>query len=208
MSERVRGLVLRAAVAFQRRGVQSFTVRQLHQNIKDKTAETACPALRQVLEQLVNEKMLSACGGKEYALEAEPTEAQLRKHHSGRGGRNSQQCAKCRKWFWNSDPHLCGARANSDLGHFYAVQLLPELVPDRIKLGFSTNVPDRLRQYRMANPEARILNVWPCLKQHEWLILQQAEAWGTRVGAREVYNVTDLQSFIQNIDAYMKGVTT
>lgn len=47
-------------------------------------------------------------------------------------------------------------------GVFYLIQLEPELDPERFKLGFATNIDERLRSHRTAAPLCRVLRTWPC----------------------------------------------
>ncbi len=47
-------------------------------------------------------------------------------------------------------------------GVFYVIQLEPDLDPGRIKLGFATNVRERLRKHRTSAPFAVIVRTWPC----------------------------------------------
>src|SRR5271157_5667672 len=51
-----------------------------------------------------------------------------------------------------------------DGGHFYVCQLMPELHPKRLKLGFVPDVALRLDHYRTTNPSARMIKTWPCRK--------------------------------------------
>lgn len=47
-------------------------------------------------------------------------------------------------------------------GVFYLIQLEPEHDPERFKLGFATNIEERLRSHRTAAPFSRLLKTWPC----------------------------------------------
>lgn len=47
-------------------------------------------------------------------------------------------------------------------GVFYLIQLEPEHDPGRFKLGFATNIEERLRAHRTAAPFSKVLNTWPC----------------------------------------------
>ena len=49
-----------------------------------------------------------------------------------------------------------------DHGVFYLVQLEPEHDPLRFKVGFASNMSDRLRSLRCSAPFALILDTWPC----------------------------------------------
>ncbi len=49
-----------------------------------------------------------------------------------------------------------------DHGVFYLIQLEPDHDPGRFKLGFASNMPERLRSHRCSAPFAKILKTWPC----------------------------------------------
>ena len=50
-----------------------------------------------------------------------------------------------------------------DRGVFYLIQLEPEHDPGRFKVGFASNLPERLRTHRCSAPFATVLATWPCL---------------------------------------------
>ena len=47
-------------------------------------------------------------------------------------------------------------------GVFYLIQLEPEHDPGRFKLGFATNLEERLRAHKTAAPFSIIVKTWPC----------------------------------------------
>ncbi len=47
-------------------------------------------------------------------------------------------------------------------GVFYLIQLEPEHDPGRFKLGFATNIEERLRSHKTAAPFSKALKTWPC----------------------------------------------
>jgi hypothetical protein len=51
-----------------------------------------------------------------------------------------------------------GADAKYDrYGYFYLIQLVPEALPNRVKIGFADNVEKRLAEHRTAAPTAKLL---------------------------------------------------
>lgn len=58
--------------------------------------------------------------------------------------------------------------AVSNIGMFYAIQVAPDLRPERIKLGFATNLVERLAAHRTASPTASVLLVFPCRRTWEF----------------------------------------
>ena len=47
-------------------------------------------------------------------------------------------------------------------GVFYLIQLEPEHDPGRFKLGFATNLEERLRSHKTSAPFSKVLKTWPC----------------------------------------------
>lgn len=47
-------------------------------------------------------------------------------------------------------------------GWFYVIQLVPDLDPVRIRLGFTESLTDRLRYLRAGAPTATVRKSWPC----------------------------------------------
>ena len=47
-------------------------------------------------------------------------------------------------------------------GVFYLIQLEPEHDSGRIKLGFATNIEERLRSHKREAPFAKVVKTWPC----------------------------------------------
>ena len=42
-------------------------------------------------------------------------------------------------------------------GYFYVIQLVPEALPNRVKIGFADNVEKRLAEHRTSAPTAKLL---------------------------------------------------
>ena len=52
--------------------------------------------------------------------------------------------------------------AESTPGVFYLIQLEPEHDPGRFKIGFASNIDERLRSHRTVAPLCQIVKTWPC----------------------------------------------
>ena len=52
-------------------------------------------------------------------------------------------------------------------GVFYIIQLAPDLDPNRIKFGFTANLPARLAQHKTTAPTCALVRWWPCRKSFE-----------------------------------------
>ena len=92
-------------------------------------------------------------------------------------------------------------------GYFYIIQLLPEEIPDRIKVGYTDILDQRLSDHRATNPTLKLVKSWPCKRTWE----QAAIACVTREGCtsigREVFQ-GDLQGFIGRAEAFFALMPT
>jgi hypothetical protein len=83
--------------------------------------------------------------------------------------------------------------AKRESGKLYAVQLVPELKAERIKLGFSDRLNDRLAEHRTAAPTLRLLHSWPCQRVWE----KAAIAKGERQVGPEAFDFTSITTAIK-----------
>lgn len=86
-------------------------------------------------------------------------------------------------------------------GFFYAIQIVPELSPHRIKLGYSLNPEQRTANFKMLAPTATVLRSWPCRSEWEREAIAHLAEVGTRL-ATELFDFPDLDLLIQRADAY------
>jgi len=54
-----------------------------------------------------------------------------------------------------------GAATYDRYGYFYIIQLVPEALPNRVKIVFADNVATRLAEHRTDAPTAKLLKTWP-----------------------------------------------
>jgi hypothetical protein len=54
-----------------------------------------------------------------------------------------------------------------DIGVFYLLCLEPEHDPSRFKVGFASNLNERLRQHRCSAPYTQVVKTWPCRRLWE-----------------------------------------
>ena len=89
-------------------------------------------------------------------------------------------------------------------GVVYAVEIDPEKHPSRIKVGWSTNLPQRLATYSTIAPDLRLIGFWPaerqCLERAALLVAKQSAA---QVGP-ELFD--DCGTLISELDALFKTV--
>ena len=53
-------------------------------------------------------------------------------------------------------------------GSFYLIQLVPEALPNRVKIGYADNVNQRLNEHKTAAPTAILLKSWPCKRSWDY----------------------------------------
>lgn len=93
-----------------------------------------------------------------------------------------------------------------DWGHFYIVQLVPELDPKRIKLGFSSNIQSRFRSHRVSAPTAKLLGTWDCKRGWEQAAISSVTRDGCELISNETFtydNVMELENRAEDFFAIM-----
>ncbi len=89
-----------------------------------------------------------------------------------------------------------GKAVDTSVGVFYVVQLVPELDPNRVKLGFAEGVVGRLAQHRTAAPTAKILKTWPCKRSWEQTVIDALANASCRLILNEVYECCDIEKLL------------
>lgn len=88
-------------------------------------------------------------------------------------------------------------------GFFYLIRLIPDALPNRIKLGWAVNPADRLRTHRCAAPTAILLCTWPCsgVGLEKWAISEVTKV-GCHAVSGEVFDVDDVDRLIDRITQF------
>jgi len=90
----------------------------------------------------------------------------------------------------------------SDTGVFYVIQLVPELDPRRIKLGFALDLSERLAQHKTAAPTATILKSWPCKRAWELTAMDSLSCSNCELIMNEVFESHDLNALLRRGDEF------
>ncbi len=85
----------------------------------------------------------------------------------------------------------------TDVGHFYIIQVSPDLGPNRVKLGFSSGLDARLATYRTASPTAEIAASWPCRPAWENAAIASITRMECEQIGPEVFDGEDLGSLLE-----------
>lgn len=80
-------------------------------------------------------------------------------------------------------------------GFFYMIQLVPELEPNRIKLGFSKSIKNRLMQHRCTCPNAKLIKKWKCKKNDESFVMRKI----ANKGCKRIYTNIDNKKTITEV---------
>ncbi len=86
---------------------------------------------------------------------------------------------------------------NDNKGYFYLIQLIPELDPSRVKIGFAVNVEQRLASHRTSAPTALLLHKWSCNRKWEQTIIDSITRIDCEALSNEVYQVKDVDELIE-----------
>ena len=91
--------------------------------------------------------------------------------------------------------------AKKESGKLYVIQLVPELKAERIKLGFSDRVNERLAEHKTAAPTLKLLHSWPCQRAWEKAAIA-AIAKGERQIGPEAFDFTSITAAIKRGDRF------
>ena len=81
-------------------------------------------------------------------------------------------------------------------GHFYIIPLIPDVLPSRVKLGFTTDITQRLNAHRTACPTAEMLASWPCRVTWEAAAIASITQEGCTLVGNEVFDCDSLDSLV------------
>jgi hypothetical protein len=86
-------------------------------------------------------------------------------------------------------------------GCFYIIQLHPEDLPNRLKIGYTDNINVRLSDHRTSAPTLKLVKCWPCKRTWE----DAAKACVTKEGCSavggEVYD-GNLSDFVERAETF------
>lgn len=93
-----------------------------------------------------------------------------------------------------------GRVVEPEAGVFYVIQVVPELDPKRIKLGFAIDLNDRLVQHRTSAPTAKVLRSWPCKRSWEVTAMDCLSSVDCRHILNEVFECDNLEELARRGD--------
>ena len=104
-----------------------------------------------------------------------------------------------RRKLYGDEQHHKQIPKEPDKGFFYIINLIPEARDlNRVKLGFSTNVEQRLQSHRCTAPTADVIQVWRCKRTWEIAAMDVVSRGEKQVGhdRSEVFDVVNIEEVI------------
>jgi hypothetical protein len=89
-----------------------------------------------------------------------------------------------------------------DNGIFYLIQLVPEFCAERIKMGFTTMIADRLASHRVCCPTLNVLKFWPCHRLWEQAAIASITRNSCKKLSPEVYQYDSIDVLLANAEAF------
>lgn len=86
-------------------------------------------------------------------------------------------------------------------GCFYVIQLVPEAIPNRIKIGYTDNLDQRLVDHQTSAPTAKVLASWPCKRSWDYAAMDSITRNGCTLVLNEVYEGAP-EGFIQRANDF------
>ena len=81
-------------------------------------------------------------------------------------------------------------------GYFYIIQLVPEAIPNRVKLGYTDDLNQRLREHQTSAPTSKIIGHWKCKRYWEQAAIDSITRENCELVLNEVYE-GDVDQFIK-----------
>lgn len=102
-----------------------------------------------------------------------------------------------------SKPSSAEEVSPSRFGFFYIIQLVPEALPDRVKIGYTDDLDKRLNEHRTSAPTAQILGSWPCKRSWDQAAMDCITREGCKLVMNEVYE-GDIEGFINRAKSFFE----
>ncbi|MGD2086322.1 MAG: hypothetical protein PVH61_09085 [Candidatus Aminicenantes bacterium] len=81
-------------------------------------------------------------------------------------------------------------------GYFYIIQLVPEAIPNRVKLGYTDDLNQRLREHQTSAPTSKMIGHWKCKRYWEQAAIDSITRENCKLVLNEVYE-GDVDQFIE-----------
>lgn len=88
-----------------------------------------------------------------------------------------------------------------DVGVFYLLRLEPQHDPNRFKVGFASNLSERLRQHKCSAPFTEVIKTWPCRRLWEKTAIECVTANCERLHT-EIFRAQSISEVEQRCDQF------
>ncbi len=92
-------------------------------------------------------------------------------------------------------------------GYFYLIQLVPEAIPNRVKIGYTDNLDNRLKEHRTAAPTATLVKSWRCKRAWDQAAMDSITSADCTLILNEVYE-GDIDKFVERGDRFFSVMPT
>jgi len=86
-------------------------------------------------------------------------------------------------------------------GYFYIIQLIPEVMHNRVKIGYTDNLETRLREHQTAAPTAQFLGHWKCKRSWDQAAMDSIIREDCQLVMNEVYE-GDIEGFLSRAEQF------
>ena len=86
-------------------------------------------------------------------------------------------------------------------GFFYIIQLVPEALPNRVKIGYTDNLDNRVKEHQTSAPTLKLIKSWRCRRAWDQAAMDSITQSGCHHVMNEVYE-GDIQEFVRRADAF------
>lgn len=90
-------------------------------------------------------------------------------------------------------------------GYFYLIQLVPEALPYRVKIGYTDNLEQRLTDHRTAAPTSRLIKSWVCKRAWDLAAMDSITRENCKHVLNEVYEGS-IEGFIERGDMFFNNM--
>ncbi len=91
--------------------------------------------------------------------------------------------------------------ASGGFGYFYVIQLVPEALPTRVKIGYTDSLEVRLKEHQTSAPTARLVKSWKCKRAWDRAAMDSITKSDCTLVLNEVYE-GDVEKFVQRGDEF------
>jgi predicted GIY-YIG superfamily endonuclease len=85
--------------------------------------------------------------------------------------------------------------AYNSYGFFYLILLVPEVLPKRVKIGYTDNLENRIKEHQTSAPTAKLIKSWRCKRAWDQAAMDSITRSDCELVLNEVYE-GDVEKFI------------